>query len=84
MLSFFLLVAMSQTNHDAAERAMQSELRADKEQISDIWHPSKQLMSDYQAADKCYTKFHLGKTGSCAKELNRVRLDLLFRTPEAE
>lgn len=76
MFSFLLLVAISQTRHDNTERAIYSELQRDKAQISDIWHPSKRLVADQAKAEKCYTKFHLGKTAGCDAELNRVSVDL--------
>lgn len=70
------LIGSSQTTHDAAEFAMQHELFAYKAQIADIWHPSKRLMSDYQAASNCYTRFHLGRVTTCRKQLDKVIADL--------
>jgi hypothetical protein len=77
MFSLLLFVAMTQTQHDDAERVMQAELIAQRDQIADIWRPSKQLMADYQAAEKCYVKFHLGKAAGCSEQLGRVEVDLI-------
>lgn len=71
------ILANAQTTHDAAEYAMQHELFEYKAQIADIWHPSKRLMSDYQAASNCYTRFHLGRVTTCRKQLDKVRADLV-------
>lgn len=76
MLTIFLLALMSQAQRNDIEFTMQQTLVAQSERIADIWHPSKRLLSDYRNAEKCYTKFHLGKTDSCADQLNRVRADL--------
>lgn len=70
------LLAHSAVTHDDAERSFQHELFEYRDQIADIWHPSKRLMHDYQAASNCYTKFHLGRVTTCRKQLDQVREDL--------
>jgi hypothetical protein len=77
MLTAVLLVAIAQTQHDNAERAIYSALQQDREQIADIWRPSKRLVADQAKAEKCYVKFHLDKAAGCDAELDRVRVDLL-------
>lgn len=64
-------------NASETEWTMQHELFGYRDQIADIWRPSKRLVNDYQAASNCYTKFHLGRVTTCRKQLDKVRADLV-------
>jgi hypothetical protein len=77
MFHLLLILALSQTQHDKIEYDMYGTLQRQKEVIADIWHPSKQLLTDYAKAQACYTAFHLYKTESCTVRLSQVDVDLL-------
>lgn len=65
-----------QIQHDTTEYEMYNRLQKDRDAIEDIWRPTPQLLSDYRAARRCYTQFHLYKADSCQAELAKVDRDL--------
>jgi hypothetical protein len=75
------LTQAQQDKHDAAELAMYTQLKADQDAIAEIWRPSPKLLSDFRAARRCYTQFHLYKVESCEEQFQQVDRDL-FRVVE--
>lgn len=78
-LSLILAVALAeadQAKHDALELAMYQKMHSYQDAIAEIWRPSPKLLSDYRAARRCYTQFHLYKTESCSAEFYKVEVDL--------
>jgi hypothetical protein len=69
-------ICEDQRKHDTNEREMYGRLDADEAKIFAIWRPSPKLLSDYRAARRCYTQFHLYKVEGCDKEIGAVDLDL--------
>jgi hypothetical protein len=79
MLFVCLMMALTdsqQAHHDNVERAMYQRIEMDEAMISDIWHPSPRLISDYSKAQNCYVKYHLYRIPNCDGELAQVDQDL--------
>lgn len=82
ILTLLLALALTdaeQAKHDEMERSLSARLTAQENAIWDMWRPGPKVLSDYRAARRCYTQFHLYKVDDCEKELGQVDDDLKKR-----
>jgi hypothetical protein len=82
---FVGITLAQQTQHDAIERRISSQLEHQKEAIMDLWpHIDRHVSADFDKAQKCYASFHLWKAKDCETPLSKVDRDLSIQNDKQQ